>query len=443
MTDAKAEKTDTVEAQLQVARKNLGTTKKSAHKYREKLEEAKATIKNLKVEMRERVEEERKRNEPPVRPAVKQAKMKTRHYGLIAAFFLMTFLPVVSAAYYLYFHAADQYASTVGFTVRSENLTSPADLLSGLGGTLTGGGGTRDTDILYEFMRSPDLVERVNSQLDLESLYSRHYGSDPIFGYDPDGTIEDLTNYWPRMVKVDYDTSTKLIEVKVLAFEPDEAKKIADVIFAESAQMINGLSDIARNDATRYASEDLKTAVERLKDARQALTTFRLTNQIVDVEADIQGQMGLLNTLQSQQAEALIELDLLSDSVRDGDPRLDQAQRRLAVIAERVEQERQKFGAGGIGPGGSEYATIISEFERLTVDREFAERGYAAALSTFDAAKADANRESLYLAAYAKPTRAARPEYPRRGILLLTVILFSFLIWVVSSLIYYSLRERR
>lgn len=443
MTDAYAEKTVTVEEQLQLARKNLGETKKAAHEYREKLQEANATIKNLKVEMRERIEEERKLNDPPVRPAAKRAKMKTRHYGLITAFLVVAVLPVVSAAYYLYFRAADQYASTVGFTVRSENLPNPADLLSGLGGTLTGGGGSRDTDILYEFMRSPDLVERVNSQLDLESLYSRHYSSDPIFGYNPDGTIEDLTNYWPRMARVYYDTSTKLIEVKILAFDPDEAKKIADAVFAESAEMINGLSDIARNDATRYASEDLETAVERLKAARQALTTFRLTNQIVDVEADIQGQMGLLNTLQSQQAEALIELDLLTDSVREGDPRLDQAQRRLAVIAARVEEERRKFGAGGVGPGGSEYATIISEFERLSVDREFAERGYAAALSTFDAAKADANRESLYLAAYAKPTRAAKPEYPQRGILLLTVTLFSFLIWVVSSLIYYSLRERR
>ncbi len=58
-------------------------------------------------------------------------------------------------------------------------------------------------------------------------------------------------------------------------------------------------------------SEDLDLALERLKAAREALTAFRLANQIVDPNADIQGQMGLLNTLQAQQAEALIEFDLL------------------------------------------------------------------------------------------------------------------------------------
>ena len=68
---------------------------------------------------------------------------------------------------------------------------------------------------------------------------------------------------------------------------------------------------------------------------------------------------------------------------------------------------------------------------------------YAAALSSFDAAKAEASRQSRYLAAYAKPTRAEKPEYPQRETILAIVLLFSFLIWVVSSLIYYSLRERR
>tara|TARA_R110002051_G_scaffold324317_1_gene421059 strand:+ start:835 stop:2184 length:1350 start_codon:yes stop_codon:yes gene_type:complete len=422
--------------------KKAGAT---AYRYKTELVEARnelAKLREISKELEQKAVADLEKN--PVLPVASPAKMKTRHYGMLISFFLMIIGPAAISAYYLYARAADQYASTVGFTVRSEDISSSIDLLSGLGGSLTGGGGsTRDTDILYEFMRSPDLVRKVDDKLDLHNLYSRFRDTDPIFSFDPDGTIEDLTQYWQRMVRVSYDTSAKLLELRVLAFDPDEAKAIADSIIDESTQMINGLTDIARADATRYASEDLDVAVERLKKAREALTAFRLANQIVDVEADIQGQMGLLNTLQAQQAEALIELDLLADSVREGDPRLDQAQRRLAVINSRVEEERRKFGAGGIGPGGADYATTISEFERLTVDREFAEMAYAAALSSFDAAKAEASRQSRYLAAYAKPTRAEKPEYPQRETILAIVLLFSFLIWVVSSLIYYSLRERR
>ena len=96
-----------------------------------------------------------------------------------------------------------------------------------------------------------------------------------------------------------------------------------------------------------------------------------------------------------------------------------------------------------MGPGGQEYATIIAEFESLSVDREFAETAYAAALSALDAARGEASRQSRYLAAYIQPTLAQKSEFPQRELLLALVALFAFLTWAILSLIYYALRDRR
>lgn len=385
----------------------------------------------------------RKKPDPKVviRPIAVKAAPKQRHWGLMLAFLIIVALPVATSAWYLYTRAVDQYATTLGFTVRSEDVSSSADLLSGLG-NIGGGSASRDTDILYEFILSRGIVSRITAQLDLPQLYSKHADIDPIMSYNTDGTIEDLTQYWQRMVRVSYDAGSGLMELRVLAFDPQDAMDIATAIYDESTATINELSAIARNDATRYAQEDLDLALERLKVSREQLTAFRLANQIVDPNADIQAQMGLLTTLQEQQASALIEFDLLSDSARENDPRLDSARRRLEVIEARIAQERQKFGAGGAGPGGVEYATTISDFERLSVDREFAETAYAAALSAYDGARAEANRQSQYLATYIAPMPAERPEFPQRGLLIAIVAAFSFLTWAIASLIYYSLRDR-
>ena len=378
-----------------------------------------------------------------VRPVAKPAKVKRRHGGLIATFMLIVLLPVAVSAWYLYDRAVDQYASTVAFTVRSEDVRSAADLLGGLGSSLgVGSGGSSDTDILYEFIRSQELVAALDAELDLRRIYSRHTEIDPVFSFWPDGLIEDLTDYWDRMVRISYDSGSGLMELRVLAFAPQEAKAIAEGIFTKSSEVINQLSAIAREDATRYAREDLDLAVERLKQAREALTAFRIQNQIVDVTADIQGQMGLLNTLQAQLAEALIDFDLIRNTASSGDPRLAQAQRRIEVIETRIEEERRKFGAGDPTADNGNYATTVAEFERLGVDREFAERAYIAALSTYDGARAEANRQSRYLAAYIRPTLAEQSEFPQRELMLAMVVLFSFLIWSVLSLIYYSLRDR-
>ncbi len=51
------------------------------------------------------------------------------------------------------------------------------------------------------------------------------------------------------------------------------------------------------------------------------------------------------------------------------------------MIQERIAEERQKFGEGGAAPTASNYADTIADFERLTVDQEFAEPAYLAALS--------------------------------------------------------------
>ena len=399
--------------------------------------------KTQKARMNRQAKRQPTKTKPVTTPPGKSAHMRLRHWGLVFSFCLIVLIPTGTVSWYLNTKAADQYASTLGFTVRSEDVSSAVDLLGGLGSSLGGGSGTQDSNILYEFMRSKQLVKNIDSKLDLRSLFTKKRDPDWLLSFDPEGTIEDLTDYWGRMVRLSYDRGSGLMEVRVQAFTPQDAKAIADEIFIENSFIINQLSSLARVDAMRYATEDLDTSIERLKKARQALTTFRLENQIVDPNADIQAQMGLLTTLQAQQAAAMIEFDLLAEIAREGDPRLGQAQRRIDVIEDRINAERRKFGVDGQGPGGTQFATTISEFERLSVDREFAEAAYAASLSARDGAVAEANRQSRYLATYIQPTLAEKSENPRRLILSALAGLFTFLIWLIFTLVYYALRDRR
>lgn len=357
------------------------------------------------------------------------------------SFVAMVLVPAAAATFYLWSIATDQYASTVAFSVRSEEVSSAVELLGGI--TELSGSSSSDTDILYEYIQSQKLVSLLNDELDLEGIWSRpEY--DPIFAYDPSGTIEDLLEYWSRMVKVYYDSGSGLIEIRVLAFDPDDAEIIATSIFRESSNMINELSAIAREDAVRYARIDLEEAVERLKTAREAVTVFRNKNRMVDPTVDLQTQASLLGTLQQQLVEALIELDLLNQTTQSNDPRVGQAQRRVAVIEKRIEEERRKRGISGGAVSDQElFSTLVGEYERLVVDREFAEKTYVSALATRDASLAEARRQSRYLAAHIEPTHAQRAQYPQRDVILSLLVLFLFVSWAILLLVFYSLKDRR
>lgn len=367
--------------------------------------------------------------------------MRRRHWGALVAFALIVVAPIATVTYYLYGIAQDQYASTVGFSIRKEEFSSPLELFGGV--TDFGTSGSSDADILYEFMKSQQLVQILDDEIGLSELYAKP-DFDPVFAHDPDASIEALHWRWRIMTQINYDPSTELIEVRTLAFAPEDARAIAQKVFEESSRLINELSEIAREDTTRYASEELEKSVERLKTARQALSDFRSRTQIVDPTVDLQGQMGLLSTLEQQLAASLIEADILRENSREGDPRITQADKRIEIIERRIAEERRKLGVGSIGgESDGNYATILTEYEGLAVDREFAEQAYIAALAAYDTALAEARRKSRYLAAYIKPTLAETSGFPNRPVLIATALFFAFCVWAVVMLVYYSIRDRR
>ncbi|MEP1994409.1 MAG: sugar transporter [Ascidiaceihabitans sp.] len=388
-----------------------------------------------------------KQNLPPkvveIAPMATNAGMRRRHWGLVLSALALIVAPLLVSAWYLWAVSTDQYASTVGFTVRQEGGSSSADLLGNGLGDLFGGSSTSDADILYEFIQSQEMVSRIDDRFDLRGHYAQPWPDDVIFAIWPDATIEELVWYWSRIVRVSYDQGSGLIELRVLAFDAKTAQAIGTGIVEESQNMINALNDQARDDLLRYAQRDLEVSLRRLKDAREALILFRTRTQIVDPATDLQGRLGVVNNLQAQLAQALIDLDVLLDQSSENDPRVKQARRTIEVIKNRIVIERENVASGDITVGGEDYPTLLAEFEGLVVDREFAEEGYRAALTALDVARNNAGRQSRYLEAYVRPTLPQSSEFPRRWVLLGMIGLFVGLIWSILALIYYSIRDSR
>ncbi len=377
---------------------------------------------------------------PQPRPPAGPARPRRRHAGILTSFLALVAAPVLLAAWYLHEVALDRYASRVAFSVRTEEAPQSLALLEGLGSLSRSS--TSDTDVLHDFILSQPMVAAVDARVDLRAAFTR--SEDPVFALPTGATIEDLTRYWKRVVKVDYDPGEGLIAVRVLAFAPDVAHRIAVVLLEESDRLVNRLSGIARADATRHAQADLALAETRLVRARQALTAFRAERQIVDPRADIERRLTLIAALETQRTEAEIERDILRATTREGDQRIAQADRRIAALGQRISDERALFRSRpSAGAGASTYATLVADYERLSVEVEFAERAYVSALAANDLAAAEARRQARYLAAHIAPTRAESAEYPRRLGLLAMLAGATLLGWAALVLVYYGFRERR
>ena len=348
-------------------------------------------------------------------------------------------IPTILSIVYLMAFARDQYASSMSFSVRTEEFQSSLDLLGGI--TKLSGSAGNDIDILSEFILSQQMVQKVAQDVDLVSAFAAGWPWDFVFSLNSEGSIEDLHDYWRRQVELNTDAG--LIQMRVHSYDPLLSNAINEAIFARSSDLVNTLSAEARRDATRFTAEELARAEERLATARETMTAFRLRTQIIDPASAAQSQLGVLNTLNAQLAEELIKLDLLTLQGQTNDPRAQESERRIQAIRNRVVEEQGKFGPGGQGPGGENYSTLFAQYERYAAERQFAEESYRVAQVAHDSAKGDAQRKSRYIVAHVQPTFAETSTYPKRFQFSLLTLVFMTLAWSMGLLVYYSIRDRR
>ncbi|MEM6308042.1 MAG: hypothetical protein AAF701_08655, partial [Pseudomonadota bacterium] len=300
------------------------------------------------------------------------------------------------------------------------------------------GAASKDADILYDYLHSQDMVHAVQQKVPLTHIWAAPW--DPVFSIGAAPTIEDMHAHWQRRVRVSYDSAAGLISVRTTAFAPDHAHALATAIWEQAQRIVHDQSHLARGDATGYARDELRRTQAHLQQARQAIVAFQAQHRLLDPQADLEGRLGLLQSLHKQKAAALIDYDVLhAAQTRRDDPRVAAAKQRIAVVDGLIAAEQAKL----LGSDDGAYAVLMAEYEGLRVELEFAQTAYITARASYDAAHAAAARTTKYVAAHVPPTFAERAEYPQRGLWSLLVTIALFTGWAIGVLIYYAVRDRR
>lgn len=374
---------------------------------------------------------------PPRRPANRtQARFRFRHWLLLASFVILVAAPTIFANWYLHTRAADQYASQLAFTIKSDEGPTLSTLGAIFGGST--GGAADDAEVLYGFIQSQNLVKKLQGELNLRERFNRHEETDWWFSLGDDPSIEALTEYWKSMVLVSFNAG--IVDVEVRAFDPQDAREIARAVLDESTELINRLSAEAREDAVREARLYLVETTDRLREVRMRLSELRTSERRVDPRLDVESLMRRIGELEASLTQEELRLDQLKQFADPDDSRVTTTKRRIQSLRGAIAEERGRVVSDG---GTGALTESVGKFEELTVDRELAEQAYAVALASFENAKAEARRQQRYLSAHVSPTLAETPQYPERYMLGGLVFVFLFMGWVVLVMIAYNVKDRR
>jgi capsular polysaccharide transport system permease protein len=108
----------------------------------------------------------------------------------------------------------------------------------------------------------------------------------------------------------------------------------------------------------------------------------------------------------------------------------------VVALEQQVESERSRL-------FGSETAKVntFAEFERLTIEAEFAAKALVVANTMLETARLEVLRKQLYLDRVVEPNTADLSRYPRRFLSIITVFATALLIYAVLWLVMANARE--
>ena len=356
-------------------------------------------------------------------------------------FLAIVVLPTAAATVYYGLLASDAYVSESRFVIRSAQRPSPR---AEIGALLQGSGlpgfqrSVDDAYAVQDFMLSRDALRQLDSALGLSALFS-----DPRIDrisrfpsvLDLDDSFEGLHRYYQKQVEVHLDTASGIATLRARAFDADHALQMNTRLLQGAEQLVNQLNDRARRDLIQFAAAEVEAAERRAKEAMVAVSRFRSERGVVDPERQTMMQLQQVAKLQDELIAAKTQIAQLKAFAPEN-PQLASLQLRVRTLQGEMDAELGKVAGGSYSLTGK-----AADFQRLALEREFAERNLAATLANLEQARNEAQRKQLYLERIVQPSKPDIAVEPRRLRAVLIVGVLGLIAWGIASLLFASIRE--
>jgi capsular polysaccharide transport system permease protein len=393
---------------------------------------------------------------PPPRPTlraptpVRKPKTKRkarRRFGSILSFVLLAVLPAAVAYVYFGFYAANQYISEAKFAIR-------AQIPAGAGKNPLEGGGNlllgfanygipsiADTFIVTDYIQSAQVLRDIGGSVDLRKIYS-YEGADWLYRLDPNVSDEALLAYWRKVSSVYYDISTGVTTFTVRAFTPEDAQKIGVAVLAASQKLVSDMSKQAQDDTLDDARNQVDLTKKRLDEALDKIEQFQQQKKQIDPTALAKGRSEIEAKLEGEIAGLEAQYSSLRAALAEDAPTVRLLRNQIESTRKQLATERAKSASGGEAVGDTAaVSSLLVGFDRLGVEREFAAKAYASALSGFELARQEASRQSRYLVSFVPPQLPDDTLYPNRPYFIAIAAIGGLLVWLLFRLIGSVIRE--
>jgi len=371
-------------------------------------------------------------------PTAWNKAVKQRVASVNRLFLLTVALPTTLAVVYFGFIASDVYLSESRFVVRSPD----RQVATGLGALLKGAGFSRaqdDSYTVHDYALSRDALKEINDKLAIGKAFaSRDVDMISRFGgLDFDNSFEALHRYYQKKVDVQQDTASSITTLTVRAYTAQDAQSINQKLLELSEGLVNRLNERGRQDLIRSAATEVSDAETKSKAAALALSAYRNAKGVLDPERQATVQLQQVAKLQDELIATKTQLAQLK-SFTPENPQIQALQIRARTLQTEMDIE-----TGKVTGGERSLANKAADYQRLALEREFADKQLASALASLEQARNEAQRKQVYLERIVQPSLPDTALEPRRLRSMLATFVLGLVAWGILSMLLAGVREHQ
>jgi capsular polysaccharide transport system permease protein len=222
----------------------------------------------------------------------------------------------------------------------------------------------------------------------------------------------------------------------VRAYTAADARGFNEQLLRMAEATVNRMSERARRDLITSAQGEVIEARTAARAAGAALARFRNSAGVIDPEKQAPIQYELVSKLQDELIEARSDRRQLT-VIAPQSAQIPALDARIREIETRIDEQT------GLAAGNTRksLAAAGEDYQRLSLDADFAGKRLAAALASLETAENEAQHKSSYVERIVEPGLPDVAIEPHRLHAIATTLVFSVIVWGVATLLISGIRE--
>jgi capsular polysaccharide transport system permease protein len=335
--------------------------------------------------------------------------------------------------------ASDIYVSESRFVIRGPNKAPSTGLASLLKGTDFAGLSGGENFAVRDYVTSRDALRALNDKGQIAEIYSRPQ-IDPLnrlSSWHGALTNEEVFRYFSKKVSVEEESGSAITTLRVRAYTAKDVHWINERLLQLSESLVNRLNDRSRKDLVRYAERDVAEAKLRARDAALALSAYRNRERIIDPERQASVSLQMVSKLQDELIALRTQL-IQFESFAPQNPQVPVLKKRIASLTHEIEQQ-----VSGVAGGQGSLANSAVQYQRLSLENQFADRMLTGALASLELAQNDARRQQVYVERIVEPSQPDEAVEPKRLKGIFSTFILGLVAWGVLTMLLAALKEHQ